>query len=171
VAAVRFKVVANLPYVISTALISTLLLDGPVPCEMVVTVQREVADRICAAPGADAYGYLSVLVQAVARPKVLRNVSPAAFWPQPEVESSVLRIRPDADLRAAAGDLVKLRRVAGGLFGHRRKQLTRSLLMAGLAPDRESATRMLSASGAGEKDRCEQLTVAQFVRLANMASC
>ena len=72
---------------------------------MVVTVQREVADRICAAPGTDAYGYLSVIVQAAARPKVLRHVRPGAFWPQPEVESSILRVRPDADLRAAAGDL------------------------------------------------------------------
>jgi 16S rRNA (adenine1518-N6/adenine1519-N6)-dimethyltransferase len=164
----RFKVVANLPYCVSTAFISALLLDGPVPCEMVVTVQREVADRICAAPGADDYGYLSVIVQAVARPKVLMNVRPGAFWPQPEVESSILRVRPDADPRAAAGDLSKLRRAAGGLFRHRRKQLARSLIMAGFAKDRESAARMLRAVGANERERCERLTVAQFVRLASL---
>jgi len=164
----RFKVAANLPYCISTAFICALLLDGPVPCEMVVTVQREVADRICAAPDSDAYGYLSVLVQAVARPMVLRNARAGAFWPQPEVENSILRVRPDADLRATAGDLSRLRRAAGGLFRHRRKQLGRSVLMAGLASDRESAARMLSAIGANETDRCEGLTVAQFVRLANL---
>ena len=164
----RLKVVANLPYAVSTAVISALLLQGPVPCEMVVTVQREVADRICAAPGADAYGYLSVIVQAAARTQVLRRVSPGAFWPQPEVESSILRIRPDAELRAAAGDLEKLQGVASDLFRHRRKQAARSLLMAGRVKDREAAARLLAEIGATEADRCEQFTVAQFIRLAKL---
>lgn len=93
----RLKVVANLPYAISTAVISALLLEGPIPSEMVVTVQREVAERICAASGTDAYGYLSVIVQAAARAQMLRRVRPGAFWPQPEVESSILRVRPDAN--------------------------------------------------------------------------
>jgi len=166
----RFKVVANLPYAVSTAVITALLLHGPVPFEMVVTVQREVADRICAAPGADAYGFLSVMVQATARPQVLRRVSPGAFWPQPEVESSILRIRPDAELRAEAGDLKKLRQVASDLFRHRRKQTARSLLMAGRVKDREAAARLLAEIGATEADRCEQFTVAQFIRLAKLLS-
>lgn len=166
----RLKLVANLPYAVSTAVISALLLQGPVPCEMVVTVQREVADRICAAPGADAYGYLSVIVQATARTQVLRHVRPGAFWPQPEVESSILRIRPDAELRAAAGDLEKLRQVAGDLFRHRRKQAARSLLMAGRVKDREAAARLLAEIGAAEADRCEQFTVEQFIRLAKLLS-
>ena len=166
----RLKLVANLPYAVSTAVISALLLQGPVPCEMVVTVQREVADRICAAPGTDAYGYLSVMVQATARAQVLRQVSPGAFWPRPEVESSILRVRPDAELRAAAGDLKKLRQVASDLFRHRRKQAARSLLMAGRVKDREAAARLLAEIGATEADRCERFTVEQFIRLAKLLS-
>ena len=166
----RLKVVANLPYAVSTAVITALLLHGPVPCEMLVTVQREVADRICAAPGSEAYGFLSVIVQATARAQVLRRVSPGAFWPQPEVESSILRIRPDAELRAEAGDLEMLRQVASDLFRHRRKQAARSLLMAGRAKDREAAARLLAEIGATEADRCEQFTVAQFIRLAKRLS-
>jgi 16S rRNA (adenine1518-N6/adenine1519-N6)-dimethyltransferase len=166
----RLKVVANLPYAVSTAFISALLLQGPVPCEMVVTVQREVADRICAAPGSDAYGYFSVIVQATARTQVLRHVSPGAFWPQPEVDSSILRVRPDAELRAAAGDLEQLRQVASDLFRHRRKQAGRSLLMAGRVKDRETAARLLAEIGATQAERCEQFTVAQFIRLAHLLS-
>lgn len=162
----RFKVVSNLPYAVSTAFITAVLLEAPVPCEMVVTVQREVADRLCARPGTEAYGYLSVIVQAVARLEIVRHISPKAFWPQPEVESSIVRLRPDAGLRAAAGDVARLRRVAGALFGHRRKQLARSLVMAGFADNREDAARILSRIGAAESERCEELTVEQFVRLA-----
>jgi 16S rRNA (adenine1518-N6/adenine1519-N6)-dimethyltransferase len=166
----RLKVVANLPYAVSTAVISALLLQGPIPCEMVVTVQREVAERICAAPGTEAYGYLSVIVQATARTQALRRISPGAFWPQPEVESCLLRVRPDAALRAAAGDLEKLRQVASDLFRHRRKQAARSLLMAGRVKDREAAARLLAEIGATEADRCEQFTAAQFIRLAKLLS-
>jgi 16S rRNA (adenine1518-N6/adenine1519-N6)-dimethyltransferase len=166
----RLKLVANLPYAVSTAVISTLLLQGPVPCEMVVTVQREVADRICASPGTEAYGYLSVIVQATARTQALRKVSPGAFWPQPEVESSLLRVQPDGELRAAAGDLEKLRQLASDLFRHRRKQAARSLLMARRARDREDAERLLAEIGAAEADRCEQFTVEQFIRLAKLLS-
>ncbi len=166
----RLKLVANLPYAVSTAVISALLLHGPVPCEMVVTVQREVAERICAAAGTEAYGYLSVIVQATARAQVLRRVSPGAFWPQPEVDSSILRIRPDAELRAAAGDLGKLRQLSSDLFRHRRKQAARSLLMAGRVKDREAAACLLAEIGAAEAERCEQFTVAQFIRLARLLS-
>jgi 16S rRNA (adenine1518-N6/adenine1519-N6)-dimethyltransferase len=170
IARARLKAVANLPYSVSTAVICALLLQGPVPCEMIVTVQREVADRICAAPGTEAYGYLSVIVQATARTQVLRRVRPGAFWPRPEVESAILRVRPDAELRAAAGDLEKLRQVAGDLFRRRRKQAARSLLMAGRVKDREAAARLLAEIGATEADRCEQFSVTQFIRLAKLLS-
>lgn len=166
----RFKIVSNLPYSVSTAFITTLLVSGPVPCDMVVMVQREVAERICAAPGSDDYGYLSVVVQALARTKMLHRVSPGAFWPQPDVDSCILRIRPDEGLRAAAGDVGALRRVAGGLFQFRRKQLIRSLQMAKLTDNREEGQRVLSALGAAESARCETLTVDQFIRLAKLLS-
>lgn len=163
----RLKLVANLPYCVSTALITALLFNGPLPAVMVVTVQKEVADRICAAPGAHDYGYLTVLVQAVAHAECLKRLSPKVFWPQPEVESCVLRIRPDENLRAAAGDLEKLRCVVSGLFTHRRKQAARALVTSGLANSRDEAREFLSAIKAPYTVRAEEITVDQFIALAH----
>ena len=162
----RFKVVANLPYRISTALIAALLVGEPTPAEVLVTVQDEVAERICASPGSADYGYLSVLLQALAQAKRLKRLSPKVFWPQPEVDGCVLRIRPDRQLRAAAGDLETLRRVASALFGHRRKQAAGLLVKAGLAGTCAEAVGLLSAIGAAENVRAEELEVRQFVALA-----
>jgi 16S rRNA A1518/A1519 N6-dimethyltransferase RsmA/KsgA/DIM1 with predicted DNA glycosylase/AP lyase activity len=86
------------------------------------------------------------------------------------VESSVIHLQPDPARRARAGDLDKLRRVAGALFGHRRKQLAGSLLMGGLVRDRQGAARVLAAIGSADSGRCEDLSPAQFVRLAELLS-
>ena len=162
----RLKVVANLPYCVSTAFIGALLRDGPVPEDMVVTVQREVAERISASPGSRDYGYLSALVQAVAHTKILKRLPPGAFWPQPEIESCILRIRPDADLRERAGNLADLERVVSALFTHRRKQAAKALVLAGLAHTREDAAQSLLAVGVPETVRAEQIPVPQLVQLA-----
>lgn len=162
----RLKLVANLPYRISTALMAAMLGEGPIPQEMLVTVQREVADRVCAKAGPRDYGYLSVLVQAVAHTERVRRLSPKVFWPQPGVESCILRIRPDPKLRAAAGDLQLLHRVASGLFRHRRKQAARALTTAGLVNTREEAQRLLSAVGVAETVRAEDIEVRGFIELA-----
>ena len=162
----RFKVVANLPYRISTALIAVLLTGGAQPSEMVVTVQEEVADRISAEPGTSDYGYLSVLVQAVATVERLRQLGRSRFWPKPEVESRVLRITPDPKRRPTDDDLDALRRVAGALFGHRRKQAAGALAKAGLSDSRQEAQRLLSEIGASATARPEELTVEQFLILA-----
>ena len=162
----RFKMVANLPYRVSTALIAAVLFGGIIPREIVVTVQREVGDRICAQPGSKDYGYLSVIVQALAETKRLKILSPRAFWPQPEVESVILRITPDLARRKSVGDLDALKRITGALFRHRRKQVGRALMMANLAPDRATAESLLSRIGADPHARPENLTVAQFIALA-----
>jgi 16S rRNA (adenine1518-N6/adenine1519-N6)-dimethyltransferase len=162
----RLKVVANLPYIVSTAFITAALLDDPLPERMVVMVQKEVADRLTADPGGREYGFLSVMVQAVSRARLLRRVPPGAFWPPPEVDSAVVEITPDAALRSEAGDLVRLRAVASALFRHRRKQLGGVLVMSGLAADRDRAEAVVAEIGASPKDRAETLTVAQLVRLA-----
>jgi len=164
----RLKVVANLPYIVSTAFITAALLDGPAPERMIVMVQKEVADRITAAPGGKEYGYLSVIVQALSRTRVLRRVPPGAFWPPPKVESEIVEILPDSKLRSAAGDIERLRSVASALFRHRRKQLGRTLIMAEFAHDRDDATELLSKIGAAAKDRAETLSVQQVARLAAM---
>jgi len=164
----RFKVVANLPYCISTALIEALMLCEPLAEIMVVTVQKEVADRICSPPNSKDYGFLSVMIQAVARPERLRTLPPAIFWPQPGVESAMLKITPDATRRKEAGNLRKLRRLTGGLFTHRRKQTARALVMAGFAPDRPSAEKILAQAGLQPTLRPEDITVSEMLALARI---
>lgn len=161
----RLKVVANLPYIVSTAFTTAILLHGPVPERMIVMLQKEVADRMTAEPGGKEYGYLSVMVQAVARAHTLRRVPPGAFWPPPEVDSAIVEIIPDATLRECAGDLERLSNVASALFRHRRKQLGRILIMSEFAADAYEASDILSKIGATSKDRAETLSVDQIVRL------
>src|SRR5688572_16663652 len=107
----RFLVAANLPYSVATPVVTSLLRREPPPADMVILVQREVGDRIRAAPGTDPYGPLSVLVQAVARTAGVFAVRKESFHPVPEVASSVVRITPDPALRRAAGDLGRLEAV------------------------------------------------------------
>jgi 16S rRNA (adenine1518-N6/adenine1519-N6)-dimethyltransferase len=94
---------------------------------MVVTIQLELAQRICAGPGSPDYGALSVLVQALADASIVRTLPPSVFWPRPKVDSAVISIRPDAAKRAAVGDVAWFHQVTRQLFLHRRKNLRRVL--------------------------------------------
>ena len=92
----RFKVVANLPYHVATPVITNLLVHPELcPALLVVTIQRELADRLCARPSSPAYGAVSVLVQALADVSIVRALPPTVFWPRPKVDSAVVAIRPD----------------------------------------------------------------------------
>lgn len=166
----RFKLVANLPYRISTAVIAAALAGQLTPDTLVVTVQKEVADRICAVPGNADYGYLTVIVQAVARVERVRNLAPSVFWPQPAVAGTLVKITPDTALRKAAGDLAALRKITSALFTHRRKQAARALLMAGLAQNRQGANQILAEAGADPAARPEALSVPQFIALAELTT-
>ncbi len=157
----RFLVAANLPYAAATPLLGALLDRDPPPDALVVMVQREVADRLRAAPGTAAYGPLSVLVQAVARVQPVLRVPPPAFHPRPEVESSVVRIVPDPALRAAAGDRAALRALVHAAFAQRRKTLGAALAAAGVAD-----AAALKAAGVDPRRRGEALAPAEFVALA-----
>ena len=91
----RFKVVANLPYHVATPLITNLLVHPELcPTLLVVTIQREMADRLCASPASHAYGAVSVVVQALADVSLVRALPPSVFWPRPKVESAVVAIGP-----------------------------------------------------------------------------
>lgn len=123
----RRKLVANLPYVIATPLIANLLVDGPPVERMVVMVQWEIAERLRATVGTKDYNALSVLVQSVADVDVVRKVAPANFFPRPQVESAIVRIVPNAEKRAAVGDVAKFRTFVRDLYIHRRKNLRQAL--------------------------------------------
>jgi len=161
-----FKIVSNLPYSVGTALIAAALTGQYVPRLIVVTLQKEVAARVCAAPGTSDYGYVTVLIQSLARVQTLRSFSPRVFWPQPRVESALLKITPDPQRRGRVPDTNALKRLAAALFTHRRKQLPRALLLSSLVPTRDDAVRLLREIGADPGDRPETLTLSQFAALA-----
>ena len=158
-----YLVAGNIPYNLTSPLLEKAL-EPPRPARVVFLVQREVAERIAAPPGADAYGALSVGVQAVAAVELLFRVPAGAFTPRPRVDSAVLRLRPLA--RAAISDDMRraFRRLVVGLFGFRRKQLLRGVReLTGFRP--AVAADVLQRAGLAPDVRPETLDVRAFVAL------
>lgn len=123
----RLKVIGNIPYNITTPILFGLLERRPRPREIVLMVQKEVADRILADPGNKTYGALAVGVRAVADAERVMNVGRKSFRPIPDVESSVIRIVPHAPPRVSVDDERSLRHLTRAAFGQRRKQFQRIL--------------------------------------------
>ena len=160
------RIVANLPYQITTPLLERFLADPRRPPLVVVLVQQEVARRIAATPrDARERGYLSVFVQSFAEPRIVRRVPARAFRPAPRVDSAVvaLRTRP----QPAFAPLVQepFLRLVSDAFRHRRKQL-RSALGHEAGLDRERATDVLHRSGIAPERRPETLSLEEWVALA-----
>ena len=164
-----FKLVANLPYNIATPIISNLLvLDDPTVKMMVITIQLELAERLRAGPSTDAYGGLSVLIQAVADVEIVRTLSPKVFWPKPKVESAVVKITPSPEKRAKIQDLAWFHAVVRRVFLHRRKNLRRVIYSAwrGKCTKAEVDT-MLEGIGLTGLVRAEAMNVEEFLSLAD----
>lgn len=162
----RFKLVANLPYCIATPLVTNLLALERPPETMTITIQKEVADRITAAPGSKDYGSLSIWVQSQCRVKVLRWLPPTAFWPRPKVYSAMLRITLDDRLRSRIRDRVFFHGFIRAMFLHRRKFLRSELLAAFKTQlDKPRVDAILQRMGLGADTRAEQLRVEQFLAL------
>ena len=154
------KIVANLPYNVSTALLVGWLHQADQVCDMVLMFQKEVVDRLAAEPRSKDYGRLSVLTQHVCTVQRLFDVAPSAFVPPPKVVSSVVRLRPKPDGRLA--DLRPLEKVTAAAFGQRRKMLRSSLGSVFASP-----VEILEKLQIPPTARAEALSVADFVRLAN----
>jgi 16S rRNA (adenine1518-N6/adenine1519-N6)-dimethyltransferase len=120
----EYRLVGNVPYYITTPILFHAL-ERPRPERAVYLVQREVADRIAAAPGSREYGALSVNVQALAVPRILFRVAPGSFQPPPKVESAVVRIDPRPDAAVEQSEEAAFQRFVIDSFGMRRKQLRR----------------------------------------------
>jgi 16S rRNA (adenine1518-N6/adenine1519-N6)-dimethyltransferase len=121
-----FKLIANLPYQVASPLITTLLIGHQNCTGLFVTIQKEVAARLAAAPGTKAYGPLSIIVQSLATVDLIGIVPPSCFWPEPEVTSAMIAIRPrrGAQRPFASGlDAAAFARYVTRLFTRRRKQL------------------------------------------------
>ena len=161
----RLKVIGNIPYNITTPILFSLLERRPRPREIVLMVQREVADRVLAVPGNKTYGALAVGVQAVADVERVLNVGRKAFRPVPDVESSVVRITPHAPPVLSEGDEERLRRLTRAAFGQRRKQLQR-ILRDAYRLDGEQVERLAQQMGLDPRDRPETLSPERFIELA-----
>ncbi|MFO0960569.1 MAG: 16S rRNA (adenine(1518)-N(6)/adenine(1519)-N(6))-dimethyltransferase RsmA [Isosphaeraceae bacterium] len=166
----RLKLVANLPYHIATPLLVDLLVGGEpalVPSRMVITIQKEVADRLVATPGSESYGSLAAIVQALGDAELLRVLPPSVFWPRPKVESAVVRIEANPAKRAAIPDVSWYQDVVRKLFSLRRKHL-RGALTAHWRDrlDAEAIDAMLAALDLSGQLRAEALTVPELIDLA-----
>jgi 16S rRNA (adenine1518-N6/adenine1519-N6)-dimethyltransferase len=155
------RIVANLPYNIGTELLVrwlTVTAWPPFYTSMTLMFQREVAQRIVAAPGSDAYGRLGVLAGWRTQARIVFDVPPQAFTPPPKVTSSVVHLEPRATPLAA--DVKKLGRVTEAAFGQRRKMLRQSVKSLG-------GEALLERAGIDPTRRAETLSVEEFVRLTN----
>jgi 16S rRNA (adenine1518-N6/adenine1519-N6)-dimethyltransferase len=158
-----FLVAGNIPYQITSPLLDKAL-RPPRPRRIVFLVQKEVADRLTAAPGSDAYGALSIGVQAVARARRVFLIPAGAFHPSPRVDSAVVRLEPLVAPLVADAELTPFRRLVTGLFGFRRKQLLRGLRqLTGWSPSRVAA--VLADEGIPATARPETLTPRAVVAL------
>ena len=159
------KVIGNIPYNITTPIIFALLERRPRPRQIVLMVQREVADRILAPPGSKTYGALAVGVQAVADAERVLNVARGSFRPVPDVESSVVRITPHQPPRLSPEQEERLRRLTRAAFGQRRKQFQRILRDAySLTPER--IVDLETDTGFDLNARPETFSPAEFIRLS-----
>jgi 16S rRNA (adenine1518-N6/adenine1519-N6)-dimethyltransferase len=151
-------VVSNLPYNVGTPLLIKWLSGAWRPASLTLMFQREVADRITAQAGDEAYGRLSVLVQATSTGQRVMDVPARAFTPPPKVESAVVRLRPREDAPEAAM-LQAIAQVTAAAFGQRRKMLRSSLKVLG-------GEALALAAGLDPQARAETVDLAGFLRLA-----
>lgn len=158
-----FLVAGNIPYNITSPLIDKALAP-PRPRRIVFLVQKEVAERVGAAPAAEAYGALSVGVQAVARAERLFTVPAGAFQPRPKVDSAVLRLTPRTAPLVSDAEVEPFRRLVVGIFGFRRKQIARGLReLTGW--DWERVEAALAAAGIAPAVRPETVAPPAFAAL------
>ncbi len=163
------KVVANLPYYITSPILMALLKQGDLFSSLTVMVQAEVGERMAAAPGTKEYGYLSVSVQYYAQPRIVLSVPPHAFLPQPKVSSAVVCLEALNGPAAQCRNADFLFATAKAAFLQRRKTLANAL--AGYVPlgvSREQAEKALTAMGLDPRIRGERLSLAQFATLSDI---
>jgi 16S rRNA (adenine1518-N6/adenine1519-N6)-dimethyltransferase len=162
----NYKVAANIPYYITSAIVRRLMESSVSPSLMVLTVQKEVAGRICALPGK--MSLLALSVQYYGTPAIVGSIPAEAFYPAPKVDSAVVKVELHNPARngEAAG---RLFRVARAGFSQKRKML-RNTLSAGLALPPKNVETSLVQAGVDPKRRAETLSVAEWVALAEALS-
>lgn len=164
-----YKLIANLPYYITTPIIMHMLTSGFNLESLVVMMQKEVADRLQASPGGKEYGSLSVVVQYYTLPEIVTKVPRTVFYPAPDVDSAVIKLtrRPAPPVKLHSEE--NFFKVVRAAFGQRRKTLLNSLTGSGL-DSKETWLELLSQTGIDPARRGETLSLEEFATLANAFS-
>ncbi len=157
----KLRIIGNLPYNISTPLMFHLLDNAYCIEDMHFMLQKEVVDRICAAPGSKKYGRLSVMMQYYCATELLFEVPPESFDPAPQVMSAIVRLVPHSQPPVAVNDIGKLNRVVTQAFSQRRKTLRNSL-------KKLIAEEEIAALGIDPTLRAENISLADFASLSNL---
>lgn len=161
-----WKVVANLPYYISTPIIQRLIASRSKFTSLTLMLQKEVAERIAAPPGGKEYGYLSVVVQFHTMPRIEFMVPAGAFTPTPDVDSAVVTLRAREQAAVSVRSEEFLVRVVKAAFSQRRKKLGNTIRQLGLSKERTELC--LQRAGIDPGRRAETLSVEEFGRLADI---
>lgn len=163
-----FSVAANLPYYITTPVLMYFLESEIKPKELILMVQKEVADRFCARAGDKEYGAVTASIAWYGKAEKLFKVSAGSFLPPPKIDSTVIKITVYDEPVYELNDEKKLRRVIRGAFSQRRKTLVNSL--AGEFPNhgKEKLTEIITGCGFDVNIRGERLDIADFVKIANL---
>jgi len=159
----QIRLVGNLPYNISSPILFHALEHAAAISDMVFMLQKEVVDRMAAEPGSKVYGRLSVMLQAYCRVDSLFIVPPGAFRPPPKVDSAVARLVPHDPASIGINDHARFAEVVRAAFGQRRKTLRNAL-------NGVCSAAQFEAAGVRPDARAEQIEVAQFIALANVAA-
>ena len=165
----RLKLLANLPYNVATPIISNLLRTDLDPNLIVVTIQKELGDRIVANPGTKDYGALSIWIQAQADAEIVRVMSPKVFWPRPKVHSAIVAIRPNEEKRSRIPNLEYFHWFTRAMFFHRRKFM-RSVILSAFKKrlDKPTVDEVMSEMSLGADARSEQLSVEEMIQLGEL---
>lgn len=161
------KVVANLPYYITTPIIMGLFESGVALDSITIMVQKEVADRMQVGPGTKDYGALSLAVQYYAKPSIVLTVPASCFMPRPNVDSAVIKLERYSQPPVDVKDAHLMFNIIRASFNQRRKTMTNSVVNAGLGITKERLLAALEACGLPATVRGEALTLEQFAQLAN----
>ncbi|AOY75490.1 16S rRNA (adenine(1518)-N(6)/adenine(1519)-N(6))-dimethyltransferase RsmA [Clostridium formicaceticum] len=166
----KVKVIANLPYYVTTPIVMKFLEEKVPLTSMTIMIQQEVAKRMEAQPSTKDYGALSIAVQYYCQPKILLKVPPSVFIPQPKVDSTVIRLDVLEKPKVYVEDEMFFFSLVKDAFGKRRKTLLNALSTGILAINKELVKEVLQEVGIEEKRRGETLTIEEFAALSNSFS-
>lgn len=158
------KVVANLPYYVTTPIIGKLIEDNLNLESITVMVQKEVAERMAAGPGGKEYGSLSIFVNFYSNPEIIVKVPKTVFMPQPKIDSAVIRLTLKKDLPDVDRD--KFFKVVKAAFSKRRKTIINALSSYGFNIEKETIRESLEQSNINPEERAEKLSVEDFIKIS-----